>query len=522
MLAACHSPTYNQTVGNVADVKLKLADAWAKSDDDATIEPALVVKKGLYVDRKPINLERQPYWLQNHIVIAGDQLPFSYYTRVIAAGANTHVLTKYQVGLDQSAKVSLSYSGTIKGAMDLIASKTGYVYSIRGDRVYWQAFVTRTYDIAFLPGDTDYLMGQKSGGGGANTSQQSSQAQVANYTTSDSSNDEYSNLTAKLSVWSDLNNTIKTLLSSEGSVTVSQATSTITVRDRPSNVDLISQFVYNLNHKMSKQVLVKIQVIEVNLENDYQMGINWQLIINAFHNSPFVINGNYGTPVSITPFVPQGANNTMGGVITNPPPILGTNYAQSPTSGVPNYTILLNALNQQGKASIVSEPRVVCLNNQVSVVRIVDNVGYVASIQNTTLGSNSSGNSSNNGNTVTSQVTPGALITGLTLYILPKIMNHDVYMQVNADLSSNNGFGSFGGIQLPNITEKHFNQRGVIQSGSTLILAGFRQMSNNARANQFVQWQALGGKGSQQLNKETVILITPLILSENVAMNGSG
>ncbi len=119
-------------------------------------------------------------------------------------------------------------------------------------------------------------------------------------------------------------------------------------------------------------------------------------------------------------------------------------------------------------------------------------------------------------NTVTSQVTPGNLITGLTLYVLPKIMKDDVYMQVNADLSANLGFQTVVAagttLQLPNITEKHFNQRSKIHSGDTLILAGMRQVKNIANANQFLYSQALGGKGSQQINTETIVLITPIVL----------
>ena len=33
-----------------------------------------------------------------------------------------------------------------------MAAKTGYVYSVHRNSVYWQAFITRTFDIAFMPG----------------------------------------------------------------------------------------------------------------------------------------------------------------------------------------------------------------------------------------------------------------------------------------------------------------------------------------------------------------------------------
>jgi type II secretory pathway component GspD/PulD (secretin) len=149
--------------------------------------------------------------------------------------------------------------------------------------------------------------------------------------------------------------------------------------------------------------------------------------------------------------------------------------------------------------------------------------GYVASVQNTSTGGG--GTSTAAQNTVTSQVTPGNLITGLTLYVLPKIRGDKIFLQINADLSTNDGFTTFGTpgtttataatlIQLPNITEKSFNQRSVLRSGDTLILSGFRQTTNRANANQFITLQALGGKGAQQLNKETIVLITPIILNE--------
>src|SRR5437016_5937657 len=92
MLSACRSPVYNQTQANVAEVKLKSVAARHKFDATGREQPSLVMKDGLYVDTTPISLARSPSWLNNHIVIRGDHLPFSYYSRTIAAGAGTHVL----------------------------------------------------------------------------------------------------------------------------------------------------------------------------------------------------------------------------------------------------------------------------------------------------------------------------------------------------------------------------------------------------------------------------------------------
>lgn len=513
-LSACNSPTYNQSEDNVADVKIATDKAFKQSDKSAATKPSLRVEKGSYIDKTPISLYKNPSWMKNKVVIRGDGLPFSYYARTLAKGAGSYVLTKYQTELDKTVRLSISYSGTVRGALDLLAAKSGYEYTISGNTVYWKAFVTKTYDIAFMPGGTAYVMGKKSGGSGG-----SGGGDSTDFTTSDDTADQFSNLTGELSLWKDLETTIGQLLSAEGKITVSEATTTVTVRDRPTNIKLVGQYIHNLNTKLSKQVLVKVQVLEIDLINDYNMGIDWTIIAKAFKNSSFVLNANYGTPINITrtlaaqsavavPIAPveDGVSTTAGGTV----PVIGT-----AGSGLPSYTILFNALSQQGKTSVVSEPRVVCLNNQVSVIRITESEGYLASRENTTL----SGTGGAVNNTVTSQLTPGTVVTGLTLYVLPKILGDKVYMQVNADLSTNRGTESFGSgdneIQLPRVVAKNFNQRSAIKSGDTLILSGFRQVANNASAMQFMKSQALGGKGSRQETTETIVLITPIILDGN-------
>jgi len=508
IITACTTPPiFNQTEGNVADVAQRNKEAIQKSDRDAKPAAPLVIKQGLYVDRTPVDIMRNPRWMRNHIILRGDQLPFSYYSRTVAAGGGGNILTRYQVGLDPATPVTVNYEGTVRGALDVLSARTGFVYTVQGNNVYWQSIVTKTFDVAFMPGSSDYLMGKKGGGssGGAATPGGGSSSGTTVSGIDDSSAAQYSNLKGTLSIWDDLKNTIQQMLSPDGKVIVSQATTSVTVRDKPSVVSLVSKYVDNLNKNLTKQVLVKVQVLEVDLSSNFNYGINWNIVQGAFGGSNYLLNANNGEPISFT--------NILGSTAVTQ---AGLQMQPNRTTG---FTTLVNALKQQGKVSVVSEPRVVCLNNQVSVIRIVNQEGYLASIQNTTVGGATVG-----GSTVTSQVTPGTLVTGLTLYVLPKIMNNKVYMQVNADLSSSNGFTFINStpdpnspnasqIQVPNVTQKQFNQRSVIASGDTLILSGFRRVTNNAAASQLFEAQSLGGQAAAQLNTETIVLITPIILS---------
>lgn len=526
-VAGCQSPVYNQSQSNIADTMQRMDTAKTSTDTKIKNDPTLVINQGLYVDKTPISLAKQPSWLRNHIILRGDQLPFSYYSRTIVSGGGKNLLTHYQTGLNEKMMVSMNYNGTVKGALDLLAAKTGYVYSVNGSDVYWQAFITKTFDIAFMPGSSDYMMGKAAGSSssGSNNSSSSgsgsgSSATTVTGTIDDSAASQYSNLKGTLSIWKDLEASIKQLLSPEGKVVVSEATTSVTVRDRPTNISLISRFVNNLNNNLSKQVLVKIEVLQVTLESDFNFGINWNIVQKAFSGGKYQLVSDNGSPISLS--TATQLNITSGG---NAASVGVSNAGVSAGTGT-GVIALINALQAQGKVAIVTQPQVLCQNNQVSEVRIVDQLGYLASVQTTTLSGGTGGSAPG----VTSQITPGAVVTGFTLYVLPKVLGDKVYLQINADLSNNLGLTTISSngvtvtdpakgagtgasiIQVPHVQQKQFNQRSVVASGDTLILAGFKQVSNVTGASQLLESQALGGKSAQQVNSETVVLITPIIL----------
>jgi len=512
-LAGCQSPVYNQASSNTGDAKYKMNEARSNMAAKLKAPAPLIVSQGLYIDKNPIDLQKQPAWLKNKIVLRGEQLPFSYYSRVIAGGASRDLLTRYQTGLNDKQTVSLNYSGTVKGALDLLASKTGYIYTIAGHDVYWQSIVTKTFDIAFMPGTSDYQMGKASGGGSSSSSSSSSGSggESVSAVLDDTASSQFSSLKGTLSVWKDLANSVKQMLSSEGQVAMSESTTSITVSDRPSNVKLIDKFINNLNANLSKQVLVKVEIITVSLESNFNFGINWNLVQRAIGNGTYQLVANNGSPLALTSAVNLALNSTSIGM--NNSNLIGDAGGNNQTSGI---LALATALQAQGKVSIVTQPQVLCQNNQVSSIRILDQQGYLASLKITSTGAATTGETAS----VTSEITPGNLQTGLTLYVLPKILGNKVYMQVNADLSSNLGIqpvtsstdANAPRIQVPHVSQRQFNQRSVIRSGDTLILAGYKQLTNTSGASQLLDSQALGGKTAQQGSTETIVLITPIIL----------
>ena len=128
-------------------------------------------------------------------------------------------------------------------------------------------------------------------------------------------------------------------------------------------------------------------------------------------------------------------------------------------------------------------------------------------------------------NSVTSEVTPGQVVSGLVLYILPKIEGEEIYLQVSMTIAgpaqitnvSTLGEGStsatgFSQIQVPNQSFQSFNQRAKVPTGNTLVLSGFKRLDQEANKNSLFGVDPLGGKAAQTTNEELVVMITPTIL----------
>ena len=486
-LVGCQSTIYQDAAHNVDQVQSQIAAA----NRQHSAFPQADGKLGLYSRAAKYVNGQKPRWLKQHVELHGRDLPFSFYTDRLLKHTPAFVSFAPDVRRDRS--LSLSYSGNIEGALKALAARTGYAYTLDENTVTWSAFVTRTFDISFMPGDSSYLLGQNN-----NMHYRDAANQVGNH-----DNMQYSTLAGHLSVWNDLRKTLQQLRSKEGKVSVSQATTTVTVYDRPSRVHTIAHYLQVLNDTLSREVALEVQVLEVKLNRGYNYGVNWKLVRDAVDGLRMGAEGAVGSPVTLTALGANTAQSAAGFILK-----------AKPNSAWAGTDMLVNALSQQGKVSTVTRPRVVTLNNQVAEIDINEQRGYLRQVSVTTAG---------NPSATTTALTPGTIKTGFTLFILPKIYKRNVFLQLSSTISnllnistvtSSTGTDSSNSsqIQLPTVTEKRFNQRSLVPSGATLVLAGFKQLKNEANHTAMFHLTALGGRGVQQDNTETIVLITPTII----------
>ena len=518
MLSACTNPmkTLHDADYNVTQNQEKIQRIQNNSTAPA---PATVVKSGYYVNPVPIDPSQGPVWLNNKITLHAQNVSMNFLLSRILRDTDASV--RYDNGANQNQSLSMDYSGSIKGALDEIASDTNYAYNIQNGVVDWSSFVTKTFNISFMPGTSSYQVGQDKGlnaGQAANTGASSSGSGNTIATVQgDLGSQQYSNLSGDLSVWNDLRTTLNELKSTDGTVAVSGSTTTVTVHDHPSNVQAMATYIDQLNRNMSREVAIQVQVLQVDLNKDFSYGVNWNTVFNVL-GTKLGIFGNLGdAAASVTNLAAQGLTNN------------GIAKIQFGPSGGSNA--LIQALSQQGRVSVVTQPRVVTMNNQMAEIKITRDTAYLQSVSNTSVAN--AGNASN-----TSTLTPGIVTDGFSLYLLPKIQANKVYLQISSSLStltsistvSNNGTVNqpvsttsttattqsqpFQAIQVPTLANKLFNQRTVITSGATLMITGFQQITDQTQRSQFFGIKPLGSTGADRRNVQTIVLITPTVLGK--------
>lgn len=489
ILTAC-SKLYNNNNSVIDDTAQQMKYAQRLAN---TPQPAVVVKPGYYVDPNTVPLNHNPDWTTRYVSLHARGLPFSFLLK--------QLLRYYPVSahFDETVLpqrlVTINYKGSVKGALDALAASANYSYVVSSHDVSWSSFQTQSFDISFMPGTSNYLVGQDENQSNSDHETNSSQVNQIN-------DQQYSNLQARLSVWLDLKKTLNQLKSKQGNVIVSESTTSVTVHDRPSNIKQIAEYINQLNRYLSQQVSIKVQILEVNLKKDFNYGINWNLLTNAL-GTKFRLIGNAAAATNLV-------NDNL---ITN-----SSNSALTRLGIGSNGTdVFINALSQQGKVRIVTEPEVVTMNNQIASIRITQSVGYIQSVSQTS-----------NQNFTTSAISPGSITDGFTLYLLPKIQNDQVFMQITSTIANlerlekvsnvplNAGGATlnaqYQAIQVPTLSQKSFNQRSLVHSKSTLIIAGYKRLRNANRTAAFFGIDPLGGKGASSANIETLVLITPTIL----------
>lgn len=398
---------------------------------------------------------------------------------------------------------ALQYDGPLSGFLDIVAGRFGISWDWSGSGIHFFKTTTQTFHVVAVPGDTTLQNSISSSTGTSGSASASSGGSASGGSTGSSSVGGSSSTTgvsfSGLSVWTALNEAIKGMLSQSGSVSVSAATGTVTVTDTPQVLARVASFIEAQNVSLSKQVVVNVRVLSVDLNDRDEYGINWNLLHTA-------LSGNFGFGLSNTFAANANASNLALKVLGSPG---AGNSGNANVKAWNGSQAIISALSAQGHVSQITSASLMTSNNQPAPLQVGTQQSYLqasATTQTANVGS-------------TSTLTPGLITTGFSMSVVPNIMEKGKLMlQYAINISSliEMTTVSSGGstIQTPSIDTRNFMQRVTVNSGDTIVMTGFEQASLYAKAqgvgnaNNF----ALGG-GVQGSNKRSilVILIQPIV-----------
>jgi len=202
-------------------------------------------------------------------------------------------------------------------------------------------------------------------------------------------------------------------------VIINAEASLVIVRATSRQHEKIQEFLDQVLANVKRQVLIEATIAEVQLNNQYQQGIDWTALrtrgLTTISGSQ-ISSGN----VSTTPQFPPGITVTPPGALPSAP--LFPNLLTLAVSRGTNIAGVLQLLESFGTVRVLSSPKLSVLNNQTALLRVVDNIVYFT-VQVSVV----PGGPNQNATTATN-TTPVTVPVGFVMNVTPQISGDDTIL----------------------------------------------------------------------------------------------
>jgi MSHA biogenesis protein MshL len=299
-------------------------------------------------------------------------------------------------------------------------------------------------------------------------------------------------------------------------------TGVISVRATNKQHEKVQEFIDRVMGSARKQVLIEATIVEVRLNDSFQAGIDWSRLNNGPNNSGFVFGQTLGSKgFNFNPntgAVSQGGTNALGAAATAG---LFAGYL-NPVSAIGNIAASITLLKQFGDTKVLSSPKLMVLNNQTAVLKVVDNLVYfTVQAQQSTVGGSVGGTLS----TITT--TPNTVPVGVVMSVTPQINDTGkVNVNVRPTISRVLSFVRDPNPQLlaipsqiPQIQVREMESILQIDSGNTAVLGGLMQdeiVRNSDKVPGLSDVPGVGkvftGKNDASQKTELVIFLRPTVI----------
>jgi len=236
----------------------------------------------------------------------------------------------------------------------------------------------------------------------------------------------------------------------------------------------VQEFLDSVLANVRRQVLIEATVAEVQLNNEYQRGIDWQRLRTGATATG--VQG-FGTGQSGVEFN-QISSGTPAGITTTAFVLGGALVSQ-------NLNVAIKLLESFGDVRVLSSPKISVLNNQTALLRVTRDIVYF-----TVTPSQTTGAAAGSGTVVlpaTFTTAPVVAAEGFVMSVLPQIneaqgimlnVRPTIRRRVSSAFDPNPALAAAGTVnEIPVFETREFDSMLRIQSGQTAVLGGLMQDS---------------------------------------------
>jgi type II secretory pathway component GspD/PulD (secretin) len=301
-------------------------------------------------------------------------------------------------------------SGTVRDLVEALARSQGCYWEREGNLIAIRKSVVRFYEIDYPQmtrsaqgGASVVLSAQAAAGLNGGLAGGNNAASTGVGTLSGASQNDQTNLSIQQqnqsTFWSDVQSELSGLAQPGETTAVNKLAGVAIVSAPPGRQDDFRSFIDLLNRRISQQVRISARVIEVELDSQHQLGVDWTLAATKIGG--LALNG-WATSTGFA---------TLGGQTLAPSAVSGTLSAGKVSAAI-------GALSEQGSVRAVSNPSVLSLSNQTAFVKVGTEQTFFSLSNSTTI--NQSG-AATPFSTTQNSYAQNPITIGTVLYVTPEV-----------------------------------------------------------------------------------------------------
>ena len=304
------------------------------------------------------------------------------------------------------------------------------------------------------------------------------------------------NSTSQFKFWDEIKNEMQTILNRDGDTyssdktIINQDAGLITVTGTKKQVDRVEKYIATLTKRLHKQILIDAKIIEVTYSNDQTIGIDW----SKFEAT---LNGSADGSKE------KGIINTL----TDPSYLAKYNFS---------IVGLVDFLKTQGEVNIVSNPKILTLNNQPAIINVGEEKNYKFTTGTTTTTTAA-------GAIQEPQFKVGSTFVGVTLSIIPEVTEDNfIILKINPTISEiskqhvdENGIPNLA----PDIKIKQLSSVVKVKNSKKILLGGLIQNKSQDKVTKVpflsavpLLGNAFKSKNTVNTKSELIIVMTPKLV----------